>query len=150
MKRSGIVCLVEIVIARLLPPTAVLTWLDPLAISIGSVSLVWGASLGFKGSLGRLLSNPIVVYLGQISYGLYVWHMFVPRFLTLFLKLLHLSPSLDSGVTGFILLSFGTVVAASITWFLFEKRINGLKEHFPYHKGLARKPELLVSTLPVN
>ena len=128
-------CAVEIVVARFVPAAAVWVWLDPLAVALISVWAVWTASTGFEGLAGRLLSHPVTVYLGRISYGLYVWHMFAPAFLRNILHALHLPDSFNAGVIGFIL-DFGwTVATASLTWFLFEKPINSLKRYFPYRKS---------------
>lgn len=45
----------------------------PLTISIGFVALFWFLSLRPNSLVTRALSNKIFVYLGTISYGLYIW-----------------------------------------------------------------------------
>ena len=127
-------CALEIIVSRIITASAVWVWLDPLAVALVSVWAVWGAAAGFGGVIGKCLSHPAMVYLGRISYGLYVWHMFAPAFLRNILHVLRLPASFNLGVIGFILLYAWTVAIASLTWFLLEKPINGLKRHFPYRE----------------
>ncbi|MAB80532.1 MAG: acyltransferase [Planctomycetes bacterium] len=87
--------------------------------------LVLRGALGFGGIAGRFLSCGPMVYLGRISYGLYVYHAFA-----LFLPGSSLHPLLRFCVWG-----AATVAVASVSWHLFEARVNGLKEHFPYRKA---------------
>lgn len=37
--------------------------------------IVFGAARGFRGPVGRLLELPAVVYLGRVSYGVYLYHV---------------------------------------------------------------------------
>ena len=76
---------------------------------------------GFHGIFGRLLNNPVVVYLGKISYGLYAYHYFMPYIS----EYIHL-PFVR--ISYFII----TVGLASASWFLYERPINNLKRHFEY------------------
>jgi len=87
--------------------------------------LVLRSAHGFGGALGRLLSSGPMVYLGRISYGLYVYHAFA---LLLPGKSLH--PLLRLALWG-----AATVAVASVSWHLFESRINGLKDRFPYRRA---------------
>ena len=75
----------------------------------------------FQGFFGKFLNNKVVVYLGKISYGLYVFHFFMPYIS----KHIHLP---ITRISYFII----TVALASATWFLFEKPINNLKMYFEY------------------
>ncbi len=127
-------CVVELAVSRVASVPVMETCLDPLAIGLLSVWTVWNASIGFKGLVGKCLNNPLFTYLGKISYGLYVWHLFAPAFVRNILRVLHLPASLNDGAVGFALLFAWTAAAASLTWFLFEKPINSLKRFFPYRK----------------
>ena len=91
--------------------------------------LVLRSAYGFEGALGRVLSSGPMVYLGRISYGLYVYHAFA---LLLPGKSLH--PLLRFAAWG-----AATVAVASLSWHLFESRVNGLKDRFPYRR--APSPE---------
>ena len=50
----------------------------PLLVAAGSALLVWCASQGFDGVLRHLWGNALLVYLGRISYGIYLYHTLVP------------------------------------------------------------------------
>ncbi len=93
-------------------------WVWRLLFSIFSVWLIAKASIGFNGWFGRFLQNRVVIYLGKITYGLYVYHYFI-------------SWAFDGNYK--ILYPFVTVTIASISWFLFERPINNLKERFSYN-----------------
>lgn len=91
--------------------------------------LAWvtiGAAVGFTGPLGWVLSNPLLRYLGRISYGIYVWHMFVPR---------AAGSLLPHGTDPYVLVlvySSLTVGIAAVSWHFFEAPINRLKDRFCY------------------
>ncbi len=44
--------------------------------------IVYRSAIGFAGLPGRLLDNRVTEYLATISYGIYVWHLFVPSLVT--------------------------------------------------------------------
>ena len=84
----------------------------------------------------RVLDHPILRYLGKISYGLYVYQYPCIWIITLFrpkYKLIITDPTLESVflfVAGLAL----TVLVGSISYHLFEKPINDLKDRFfPVH-----------------
>jgi peptidoglycan/LPS O-acetylase OafA/YrhL len=100
-----------------------------------AVWLIGSAAKGFKGPFGWFLRCPPIVYIGRISYGLYVIHMFVPTMLE------HLAPSLkltdDKNWKYFFSCTAISIVLASISWFAFEAPINRLKRYFEYDAGKA-------------
>lgn len=100
------------------------------AVALISVWLVAGASRGFRGLLGKTLSLPPLVYLGTISYGIYLYHYFaIWVFQEEFGWIRKHYP--DQAVYC-VTLTAATVVVASISWFALERPVNGLKRHFPY------------------
>ena len=74
--------------------------------------------------LAPLRLKPIL-YVGQISYGIYLYHLFVTHAVASAL------PTAGSA-SKIPLYLIGTLLVAALSWELFEKPINGLKRHFPY------------------
>ena len=85
------------------------------------------AAEGFRGVMGFAMSFPPSVYLGRISYGIYVYHFFAPAVLKPLFDRYHIR---DGGVT-FGLICFGvTVSVASLSWFVLERPFLLLKPPF--------------------
>jgi len=113
-----------------------LSFLFSLTVSSASYFLIRQARTGFKGLAGAVLNNGIFRYLGKISYGLYVYHNFMPwlwRCLTgretanpLPIPSIHYSP-LNGPYVSFVIQLGLLVIIASISWFLVEKPLNDLK-----------------------
>lgn len=104
--------------------------------------IIAGAARGFGGPLGGILKSRPLVYPGKISYGLYLFHPFVPLlFITAHIAL----PS--SVWVRFVIYGIATLIIATASWYLFEGPINGLKRFFPYSPRAAsqakRRPEAL-------
>ncbi|MBS1516805.1 MAG: acyltransferase [Bacteroidetes bacterium] len=96
-------------------------------ISVLSVYLISRASIGFKGITGKIFENRILTYLGKISYGLYLFHNFIP------IILIGVGmPYIKNDIIRFMFQSLVLVMIASVSWFLIEKPINGLKKKFSY------------------
>ncbi|HLP10819.1 MAG TPA: acyltransferase [Flavobacteriales bacterium] len=94
------------------------------AIVVLSTSFLVDCFYNFKGILGTALNNPMLTYLGKISYGLYLFHKPIPYFVNMIIK-----------KTGFhinayfllILSLFATVLIAHVSFKLIEKRFLSLK-----------------------
>ena len=133
---------------------ALLFWLKhsydqhaPIAIENTGAALVFcwligTASVGFTGAFGRLLEWGPIVYLGKISYGIYIYHFLVP--LALAAVATHFGFGYkDSGFLNFVAASLVTFGVAALSWHLFERPINGLKRHFRYERqsdGASEEP----------
>ena len=80
-----------------------------------------------------ILSIPAVVWLGKISYGLYVYHMFIPWFFSTLLRRVKI-PVLEYLVANmsFVLYPIALVMVAALSFHYFEKPISGLKKKFKY------------------
>ncbi len=103
---------------------------------VRALAFVWlidCASRGFGGFVGRVLELKPIVYLGKISYGVYVYHMFIPFILQNILDYLGM-PLPESEAGQFFLLVFATLAIAVPSWHFFEKPINNLKKGFAYKK----------------
>lgn len=93
--------------------------------------LVNAAGLGFKGWTGKLLEFSPFIYLGKISYGIYVYHYFMPLILVPVLGRFGYELYVP-GRMNFILSTILTIAIASISWHWIEAPINGLKKRFTY------------------
>jgi peptidoglycan/LPS O-acetylase OafA/YrhL len=88
-----------------------------------------------RGLPGRLLASRVAVYLGLISYGVYLYHDAVIRQLTESTDLpgvgLRLAANVVVGVAG-------AVVLASLSYYAVERPALRLKRHFPLRTPAAR------------
>jgi len=102
--------------------------------------VVGTASRGFNGSVGRLLEWRPIAYLGKVSYGIYVFHAFVPVFLVWLGHRLGFEFTGQPRLLNFVMVTLTTFAVAAVSWQLFERPINDLKRHFPYRD--ERRPAL--------
>jgi peptidoglycan/LPS O-acetylase OafA/YrhL len=88
--------------------------------------LVDKTSDGLKGISGKVLEVKPLIYLGKISYGIYLYHNLVPLMTRYFLSILAPNYALPDEMSFFIN-SIVTVALASVSWFLIESPIQQLK-----------------------
>jgi peptidoglycan/LPS O-acetylase OafA/YrhL len=81
----------------------------------------WIISSAATGKAGRFLEWKLVVYLGKISYGLYLYHAFVPYIF----NSLGIRGARPMMVAAYVLTS---VALASLSWFLWEKPVRSLRD----------------------
>jgi peptidoglycan/LPS O-acetylase OafA/YrhL len=98
--------------------------------AVGFCGLILGASQGFGGAVGRLLEWKPLSYVGKISYGIYVYHPFMPKLAVAGLAattglVLH-----EGGPMASALATLATLGVASLSWRLMESPLNDLKRHF--------------------
>jgi peptidoglycan/LPS O-acetylase OafA/YrhL len=93
--------------------------------------LVGHASTGFKGVPGAVLNNSVLIYLGQISYGLYMYHIDVPKLFDRYLFSRLGVTAADYDMLLFPIYTAATIAIAVISWKFIEQPINQLKRHFP-------------------
>jgi peptidoglycan/LPS O-acetylase OafA/YrhL len=97
------------------------------------LGIVYSCAKGITGPVGKVLTWVPVAYIGKISYGIYVFHFFIPG-ATAWLFYQFGFPIRDLiGIPAYLLLNVAVLFSTSaISWHLFEKRINDLKKYFPY------------------
>ncbi len=103
--------------------------LTDFSVSIVAVWLVGRAATGFGGVGGRLLELPPVMSLGTISYGVYVYHGFMP-YLAGYVAGPLMAPVGPDWLWRFLVLSTATIAIASVSWRVLERPILRLKRHF--------------------
>lgn len=105
-----------------------------LSASLAFVLIIEQASQGFKGPLGYFLSSKPMLYLGKISYGIYLYHLLAAFLLNQ--ALVQLGVSFTGTNLDQLLLFLGnagvTVLLAALSWKWLEEPINQLKHRFPY------------------
>jgi len=86
----------------------------------------------FAGPMRLFLENGLVQYLGKITYGLYIFHMFAANLYMMIFPTVLGGKSCENMWTcaGWLLLI--TIGVATISWHLFEAPLNRLKERLPY------------------
>jgi peptidoglycan/LPS O-acetylase OafA/YrhL len=96
----------------------------------GCTLFIYLAAKGIGGPLRPFFDNSFVVYLGKISYGIYLYHLFVPDFVKWCFYKTDLS--LPSTEVLWVLYSLLTLGICSLSWYLIEQPVNRLKDHFAY------------------
>jgi peptidoglycan/LPS O-acetylase OafA/YrhL len=117
-----------------------------LATALAALWLVGAATEGFGGLLGRVLSHPLPIYLGRISYGIYLYHPLVKW--AVFELASEDAAWLDEPVLAFMVLVPLTLAAASLSWHCLEAPLVRLKSRLPYAAAL-RRPAPPSAALPL-
>ncbi len=156
VETSGVIGIPLLFIYISLAGAGALPWMADqtpyLPTALAGVCLVGIAAKGFVGPVGYLLQSKPLVYTGRISYGLYVLHMFVPHLLDVLL----LRMGFEQGLRGLsqstawlftsnestmlslrpwmvgLYATVATFLLATISWYVYEAPINGLKRYFEY------------------
>lgn len=86
------------------------------------------ANGGFSGLVKDFLENKTVLYLGKISYGLYLYHGFLAPIYNAYVS--KWLPRLTGDFDRFVIFFLITVIFATLSWYLIEKPLLGLKRKF--------------------
>jgi peptidoglycan/LPS O-acetylase OafA/YrhL len=96
--------------------------------------LILRTAVGFSGPWGKVLTSPILVYTGMISYALYIFHPILHSFVMWAFGKGGLPNTPDK--LGVILAVFAlSYLAASLSWYLMEKPLASLKPKAPPAKA---------------
>lgn len=84
------------------------------------------------------LNSKILIFIGKISYGIYVYHallrpFFIKPFYEVPIKLYGINNSLIITIMYTVVSSTLSIIIAWISWELFEKKILYFKKYFPYN-----------------
>ena len=94
--------------------------------------IIYNAAKGTTPSwISEILLNPLIVWLGKISYGLYIWHGFVPEIRSAAFRFLGIID--DTLTTGFpaLFIHLGmTILISAASWKFFEAPLNRLKNRW--------------------
>lgn len=105
-------------------------------ISIIGLVLIYLLLFDYKGLLGRIFANPIIQYLGERSYGLYVFHIILPYFYYVITSAMInkgiISPTAQITDTWYhyLSMSIGLLIIMYFSWNLIEAPILRLKRFF--------------------
>ena len=88
--------------------------------------LIGGAARGFGGAL---LEFTPLIYLGRISYGLYLYHLFMPSVVGPLSRRLGID-YWDGGLLNLALSSGAALIVAALSWHLLEAPISNLRHRF--------------------
>ena len=105
--------------------------MERLCLLISFTWMILWAARGFKGVIGKVLLNPVLIYLGKISYGLYIIHNFAEPVVYGLAEKTGWS-ILKYGPVSMILFIVFTISLSAVSWKFLEAPLNQLKRHFPY------------------
>ncbi len=89
------------------------------------------SSNSFRFIVKYILEHDVVVYTGKISYGLYVYHLFVIGFFWNYLALEYKLGVVDKHAMWFIYFVLAYILAI-LSYYVIEKPFNNLKQYFKY------------------
>ncbi|MDG4876903.1 acyltransferase [Mesorhizobium sp. WSM4935] len=95
------------------------------------LAIVAACSNGLGGVPGRLAELPPLLWLGRISYGVYLYHSILLALTVRAQSWIPVNVS-EQGPGRFFVAGAATLIVASLSWVFFEKPLNGLKRYFPY------------------
>ena len=111
--------------------------LEPAAWPLVLAWVINRAASGFGGMVGQILGSKPLIYLGTISYGIYVYHLFIYFLVPLLLGQINFDFFILPRTIQFGLLVGITFGIAALSWHFFENPINSLKDYFTC---AARRP----------
>ncbi|MCB0729142.1 MAG: acyltransferase, partial [Ignavibacteriae bacterium] len=98
------------------------------SVSVISLYLISEAGIGFTGSLKKIFENRLLLYIGKISYGIYLFHAFIPPLYKYFNL-----PHFTNIYVQFIIQATILTLISSISWIIIEKPVISLKKKFRYN-----------------
>jgi peptidoglycan/LPS O-acetylase OafA/YrhL len=128
---AGLACYVAaLALTHYHPGSHIGVMVGPLGEALIFCWLIGRASAGFRGAPGRLLELRPLVYLGTITYGIYILHNLVPLPMEASADALGV-PYHRGGVAHFVVSVALSIAIAALSWHAFEAPLNRLKRRFP-------------------
>jgi peptidoglycan/LPS O-acetylase OafA/YrhL len=128
------------VVYRLIFSSIWIVALEYTFLAVFFACVIHAVSKGIPGIWGKILGFRPFLYLGKISYGLYVFHNLAVFTVIPTLSILHLPEHWANLLPVRLILEiFWTVAASALSWHLLESPINNLKRKFPYVKEGQKK-----------
>lgn len=128
---AGLACYVAaLALTHYRPGSHIGVTVGPLGEALIFCWLIDRASEGFRGAPGRLLEFRPLVYLGTITYGIYIFQNLVPLPMEAIADAVGVSYH-RGGVVHFAVSVVLSVAVAALSWHAFEAPLNGLKRRFP-------------------
>lgn len=94
-------------------------------------ALIVVAANGFQGPVGLLLGNGLIVWLGTISYGLYIFHPYIPQIYLFLLDCFGLGRDIFGAYyIRYPLLASLLLIVTSASFYLIEQPIRRFKKYF--------------------
>ncbi len=162
-KKVFLIALPLWVITLFLENPAISIVTDRVFVSLFAMFIIEGANIGYKNRFGRLLEHPVVLYLGKISYGIYLYHILAVFLFWQLFDAVTAGRHSIKGVSISRIVEFMTqpwvsfpiyvglsIAFATVSWYVLEKPINNLKRFFVYNSknGGPKSPQL--ATKPVS
>ena len=113
--------------------TSIVVVLENTITSVFFVWLIDRAAQGFSGVMGTILELRPLVYLGKISYGIYIYHLLVAYILSA--RFHYIDLGYQTVFIKFVINTVATLIVAMLSWHFIEKPINDKKKYFGYTKG---------------
>jgi peptidoglycan/LPS O-acetylase OafA/YrhL len=110
-------------------------YISRLSFLIISMWIIHVTASNSSNMLSSALSFRPLVYIGRISYGIYILHNLAIIPVGILTRVLGFS-FLHSEVAVFIMKSIITLIGACLSWHFFETPFNSLKSRFPYQRKL--------------
>ena len=110
-----------------------------LGLALLSTAAVYLATTTGPSIVRRALEVAPLRFLGRISYGMYLYHLFLIPIGRAAARRYEW-PELARGWTMFFVYGAITIILATISWYLIEAPINAQKRRFPYPPAAALKP----------
>jgi peptidoglycan/LPS O-acetylase OafA/YrhL len=102
-----------------------------LGIALLSMASVYLATATSPSVIRRFLELAPVRYIGRISYGIYLYHLFLIPIGRVAARRYGV-PEMERGVEMFLVYGAISVLLATVSWYLIESPINRQKRRFPF------------------